>query len=313
MSASNPLLKGAAAGLLGALTLVVLCGTGSAPAQQPAKAVFGALPLPTDGPARALGFYAKGCLAGAQALPVDGPAWQVMRLSRDRNWGTPALINYIETLGGTAAAKDGWTGLLVGDMSQPRGGPMASGHASHQIGLDVDIWLRPMPKRHLSAQERESMAATPVVEPGPHIVDPKAWTDAHFRLLRRAASDPQVERIFVAPGIKKELCESESGDRSWLAKMRPYWGHNDHFHVRLKCPAGAADCRSQDPPPQGDGCGKELDYWYTDAPYRKAPPSNQPPPRPVTLADLPAACTAVVNAASRPGALTSEDQFRSKE
>jgi penicillin-insensitive murein endopeptidase len=107
-----------------------------------------------------VGFYASGCLAGAVALPIDGEAWQVMRLSRNRNWGHPELIHFLKGLG-TKVAKAGiWRGLLVGDMSQPRGGPMISGHASHQVGLDADIWLTPMPPRKLTRVEREEMSAT---------------------------------------------------------------------------------------------------------------------------------------------------------
>src|SRR5918992_1908438 len=124
----------------------------------------GAAPLA----ARAIGFYARGCLAGALPLPVDGPAWQAMRLSRNRNWGHPALIRFVERFAQDARQLDGWPGLLVGDLSQPRGGPMLTGHASHQIGLDADIWVTPLPRRRLSAGEREGISATPVVEPGPH-------------------------------------------------------------------------------------------------------------------------------------------------
>ena len=277
--------------------------------ERPAKEIFGAKALPADLAARAIGFYSRGCLAGAEPLAVDGPRWQVMRLSRNRNWGHPALIDFLEELAQTAAAKDSWPGLLVGDISQPRGGPMLTGHASHQIGLDADIWLTPMPNRRLSAREREDMSAVPVVEPGPHVVDPKIWTDAHFRLIRRAASDRRVDRIFVAPGIKKKLCESETGSRAWLSKVRPYWGHNYHFHVRLGCPDGAQGCRDQEPPPARDGCGADLAYWYSEEPYRPAPKPAQPP-KPVTLADLPDACRAVVNSADRPGTRTARDAFR---
>ena len=63
-----------------------------------------------------------------------------MRLSRNRNWGHPKLVEFLERLS-AKGAKVGWPGLLVGDMAQPRGGPMLTGHASHQVGLDADIWL----------------------------------------------------------------------------------------------------------------------------------------------------------------------------
>ena len=106
--------------------------------------------------------YFDGCLAGAVPLPITGPTWQVMRLSRNRNWGNPQLVRFIERFAENAK-KVGWNGLLVGDMSQPRGGPMLSDHASHQVGLDVDIWFRPTPDHVQSREEREFGSATDVV------------------------------------------------------------------------------------------------------------------------------------------------------
>jgi penicillin-insensitive murein endopeptidase len=249
-------------------------------------------------------------MAGGVAMPPDGPNWQAMRLSRNRQWGLPILVDFLQKLAVDAAAQDGWPGLLVGDMSQPRGGPMLTGHASHQIGLDADIWLTPMPERRLTAREREDIAATPVVEPGPHLVDPGIWTDAHMRIIRRAALDPRVERMFVAPGIKKKLCETAGPERGWLRKVRPYYGHNYHFHVRLSCPPGT-NCRSQAPPPPSDGCGDDLDYWFSKTPYKQAPKPAKPgpPPKEIVLADLPPACAGVLRAPSRPGTLTMVDAF----
>src|SRR5205823_1814449 len=173
------------------------------PAGPPAKVLFGAVKSPAPMAARAISFYAKGCLAGAAALPVDGPAWQAMRLSRNRNWGHPKLVALVEKLAVEAREHDAWPGLLVGDISQPRGGPMLSGHASHQVGLDADIWLTPMPDRRLTEREREDLSATSMLAPDEVSVDPKIWTDAHVRLLKRAASYASVERIFVHPAIKK--------------------------------------------------------------------------------------------------------------
>src|SRR5262245_17274203 len=124
----------------------------------PAKQMFGAQTLPALGAPQSDGYYAKGCLAGGVALPEDGPTWQVMRLSRNRRWGHPHMIGLLEKLSRDAYAKAGWNGLLVGDISQPRGGPMLTGHASHQVGLDADIWLTPMPKRRFTAEQRETVA-----------------------------------------------------------------------------------------------------------------------------------------------------------
>lgn len=267
---------------------------------KPAKTLFGAKPTPAQLPAAAYGTYSKGCVAGAQAMPINGPTWQVMRLSRNRNWGHPALVDYLKDLANDAPAL-GWNGLLVGDLAQPRGGPMTSGHASHQIGLDADIWLRPMPNKRYSRWERENVSAISMLKgnmelPGAdRSVDPQRWTDTHARLIRRAAQDPRVARIFVSPAIKKALCEFETGNRDWLRSVRAWWGHHYHFHVRLKCPEGSPQCRNQAAPPRGDGCGAELDWWLSDEPWVPDPNAKPAKPKPpVLLQDLPNACRRVL-------------------
>lgn len=271
-------------------------------AEQPAKEIFGAAKLPAVLPARPIGFYSKGCLAGGVAIATDGPNWQAMRLSRNRRWGHPDLVALVERLSREAAAEDGWPGLLVGDFSQPRGGPMLSGHASHQIGLDADIWLTPMPDRTLSAREREEISAVSMLKQDTLYVDDRIWTPAHARVLMRAASYPEVERIFIHPGIKKKLCDSWTGDRSAMGKLRPYYGHHYHFHIRMKCPPGVSGCRSQDPPPQGPGCDSSLAWWFTSEPWAPAKPEKTDKPKPrkrlMQLSDLPAACVQVVQAPS---------------
>jgi penicillin-insensitive murein DD-endopeptidase len=262
----------------------------------PAKELFARKANPVPLAARSIGFYSAGCLAGAIALPINGPTWQVMRLSRNRNWGHPKLIAFLERLA-EKAKKVGWNGLLVGDLSQPRGGPMLSGHASHQVGLDADIWLTPMPDRKLSPEEREFMSATEMVREDRLDVDPEVWTHSRTELIRTAAEDPDVERIFVNAAIKKALCREAGPDRGWLAKVRPWWGHDYHFHVRIYCPADSPDCKPQPPPEPGDGCGHELDYWFSDAVLHPKPSEEPAKPRPgPTLAQLPAACRKVLMA-----------------
>ena len=277
---------------LRSLLTLLLLATPAIAADTPARDLFGAATTPTTGPSIPVGGYARGCLAGAVQLPTDGPTWQAMRLSRDRHWGTPELVTYIQQLG-QSAAQDGWRGLLVGDMGAVRGGPMKSGHASHQIGLDVDLWFEPMPERTLSADERESKSAASVLKKGTRTIDPARFGEAQRMLLYRAATLPGVARIFVAPGIKRALCAVTWRDRSFLNRIRPWYGHDDHFHVRLSCPAGSAYCVDQDPAPAGDGCGAELDYWFTEEPYK---PSTSPPSGPLTLADLPKQCRTVLEA-----------------
>jgi penicillin-insensitive murein DD-endopeptidase len=275
-----------------------------------AKELFGAAKEPANLAARSIGFYAKGCLAGARALPVNGPAWQVMRLSRNRNWGHPSLIAYIERFAKDAKEKDGWPGLLVGDLSMPRGGPMPFGHASHQVGLDVDIWYRPEPDHEFSAKEREDIPMESFLSDPGH-VNTEMWKPEFEKLLRRAVSYPEVARIFVNPAIKKWLCDNVKSDRGFLHKVTPIYGHHDHFHVRLVCPANDPGCRNQPPNAADEGCGKGLEKWIAalSKPVASLPPvpaSPKPPAKaakqkpPLTLKDLPNECEIVLKAESRP-------------
>jgi penicillin-insensitive murein DD-endopeptidase len=256
-----------------------------------AKELFARKTTPSQGPARSIGFYSHGCIAGAVALPVDGETWQVMRVSRNRNWGHPELIQFIEQLA-DKATRTGWHGLLIGDMSQPRGGPLLAGHTSHQVGLDVDIWLTPMPAHAFTRLEREEMMATMVVAANRKDVDPKVWTPAHAALIKTAASDPRVTRVFVNPAIKKALCREPADDRAWLGKIQPWLGHDWHFHVRLGCQPDSPDCEPQPPRDAGDGChSKEMERFANVVLPEHSTPHAGP-----TMAKLPAACREVLHA-----------------
>jgi penicillin-insensitive murein endopeptidase len=255
---------------------------------------WGAISEPSPAPARAIGGHALGCLGGAVELPAAGPGYQVMRPSRNRAYGHPLLVAFIQSLAKKARA-DGWPGLLVGDMAQPRGGPITTGHASHQSGLDADIWFTPAPKRTLSVAQRNDMSAVSMVKAAGGAVDPAAWSPAHVRLLRLAATAPEVDRIFVNAAIKKAACAAAGSDRRWLAKLRPWWGHTHHFHVRLKCPDGEAACVNQEPVPVEDGCDASLEWWFAEEAKAKERAPVPAEPRRIQLADLPLACRGVLN------------------
>jgi len=262
-----------------------------------AKELFARKLLPAAMPPQVIGSYAKGCIAGAENMPINGETWQVMRLSRNRYWGHPDMIALLKRLATKAHKDAGWPGILVGDIGQPRGGPALSGHASHQIGIDADIWLTPMPDRLLSREEREETSAVMMVRPDRLDVDPQVFTPGHLTVLRDAAQEPSVQRIFVNAAIKKALCRDAKGDRSWLSKIRPWWGHDYHFHIRLKCPAGNSKCESQRDQ-EGEGCGAtDLAYWFKDEVLHPKPPPEPAQPRTgPTLAQLPAECRHVLAA-----------------
>lgn len=162
-------------------------------------------------------------MTGAVALPTDGPTWQAMRLSRNRRWGNPAMIALLERFSQDAVKYAGWPGILVGDIAQPRGGPMLNGHSSHQIGLDADIWFTPMPARRMTPQEREDLPFTSMLQKDKFLtVNPKVWSQSRARLLMLAASYPEVERIFVNPAIKKKMCDTWTATAPTLASSGRY-------------------------------------------------------------------------------------------
>ncbi|MGI3210424.1 penicillin-insensitive murein endopeptidase [Roseovarius tibetensis] len=260
-----------------------------------AKQLFGAKRQASRQGPDVHGGYAKGCIAGATALPETGPTWQAMRLSRNRNWGHPETIDFIQRLSRVAATQPGWDGLYVGDISQPRGGPMLTGHRSHQSGMDADIWLRPADDLTLSRTARENLSSISMRRANGAYTNGN-WTRAHHEIVKAAAKDPRTARIFIFPGAKVQMCNDATGDRDWLRKVRPWWGHHYHFHVRLNCPDGAAGCVAQDAPPPGDGCA-EAAQWVRNILNPPPPDPDAPPPKPrreLTMEDLPRQCVAVL-------------------
>jgi len=296
--------------MIGRLVLMLLL---SAPlpvgAEALANKLFGSMAAPSQQEAMPIGSYARGCSAGSVELPETGPTWQAMRLSRERNFGHPTMVQYLMDLSQQAAGLGWGKGLYVGDISQARGGPMTSGHASHQIGLDADIWWLAPQRLNLSRAERENLSSIPMRSADQRTVT-DSWGPKAHALLRAAASDPRVDRIFVAAAIKVEICKTASkADKPWLQKVRPVAGHDTHFHVRLKCPKGARLCETQKPTVSelskgGMGCDDTLMWWVTDYlnppkdTKKKKPKAEDEPkkkhPRQFIMADLPRQCRDVL-------------------
>ncbi|NOH64291.1 penicillin-insensitive murein endopeptidase [Vibrio sp. RE88] len=209
---------------------------------------------------QAIGSYANGCLTGAAALPLQGEGYQVLRSQRQRYYAHPQAVSFVQRLAVLAAQRLN-TRILIGDISLPQGGRFSSGHSSHQTGLDIDIWLK-LADDKLSSQQLSKPEPMSVVNLQQYQLVKRNWDQRHFELIKMAASDEEVARIFVHPVIKEKLCTQEiSAERSWLRKVRPWWGHHYHMHVRLKCPEGNITCKPQASPPKGDGCGAELASW----------------------------------------------------
>jgi penicillin-insensitive murein endopeptidase len=199
-----------------------------------------------------------------------------------RVFGHPLLIAFLRQLAKKVRAL-GLGALSLGDLGQPRGGPAPTGHASHQTGLDVDVWYtlaphdKPVPMVDKVAQKVTTAFAAQVA-----------------RVLELAAGDPRVDRIFVNPVIKRELCATARGEREWLHKLRPWWGHDEHFHVRLACPPDSPTCQPQPAYPTGDGCA-EVAWWFNAAAQKERDDRHQTYRSKVGAAPpLPPECAALV-------------------
>lgn len=253
---------------------------------------------PVAGPLRIIG-AGTGCILGAHQLPAQDPGFETIRGAISSFWGAPVTILGVEDLAREAQAA-GLPDLYIGDLSGPRGGPLSGGHVAHQRGLDVDIYLDTAPKPPLDAAQRNALAPPALVAGGGTSVDPAQWSPATVTLIRLAAELPGLDRLLVNPVIKRQLCETVTGDTAWLHKVRPWWGHRAHMHLHFACPPGQPDCVDQAPVPAGDGCDQSLAWWFEpDGSVRPPPPSSPnavPPP-------LPTACLPIlapVAAAGRP-------------
>ncbi len=245
------------------------------------------------GPLHIIGNDNAGCIAGAVRLPADGTGFQTIHAARSSFWGAPSAIAGIEKLGEETRAA-GLGDFYIEDISRSRGGPLPpGGHVSHQLGLDADIGLDVTPKRALTPAERESVQLPSIVRADQRGIEPGHWSPRVVELLHLAATLPGIDRILVNAAIKKQLCDTVQGDRSWLRMIRPWYDHSAHMHVHFRCPADQHDCIDIPPQPAGESCDATLQWWFDllDAPPKPSAPSH-PPPRP----RLPAACKAVMDA-----------------
>lgn len=267
---------------------IALIGACLSPATNALASPWAQVRTVSAGPPAAIGEAANGCLAGAQALPAEGKGYVQIRRERQRQFGHPQTLDFVRDLGAAQARQTGRY-VMIGDLSQPRGGLMSSSHRSHQNGLDLDVWFLLADSPGQAQRDWPESGAPPSMVAAGGLSVNGLWGPDQRLLLKLAAEDGRVERIFVNPAIKQRLCDGERGDRGWLRKLRPWRGHDAHFHVRLKCPAGSPDCKAQAPLPAGDGCGAELAWWFTaEARQPRKTAEDKPPP------PMPAACRALL-------------------
>lgn len=225
------------------------------------------VPVPTRKAAQVYGSYTAGCVDGAESLPASGEGYEVISYDRGRFYGHPVLMKFIREYAAKLSAEKG-SKILISDIAQPRGGPapLESSHRSHQTGLDVDIWFHYLKK---GQQGSGNVSAVSMLTADEESLSVAKWKSSHIDMLQVAALFENVERIFVNPHIKRELCRTNKGEE-WLSKVRPWWGHHEHFHVRLRCPADSKYCEKQAPVTKGDGCDDSLAWWFSEEAKAKA-------------------------------------------
>lgn len=228
-----------------------------------------------------------GCIADAAVLPAEGEGYISIRRQRERYYAHPQTIALIHRATSSLHELHPQKRILIGDLSQYLGGKMPRNHASHQNGLDFDVWFYMQPQDSLPSPKLEPAS---LVDRGKGIMYHERWNIAYRDALQLFALSAKTDRIFVNPVIKQYLCRTES-DRTWLRKLRPWWGHDAHFHVRLHCPPDSPQCSEQAAVPPGDGCDESLDQWvveqsermlhperFTTAPKKKIKAKAQPLP-----------------------------------
>lgn len=275
--------------------------------QMPKAGSNESIPVNAPGPERIYGTYTQGCIAGATPFEMSTEVWETVNPQRNHQYGHSSLILFAKELGRTAVDQ-GWGKITIGDSSCPAGMKMSAGHSSHRIGLDVDIFYRFVPVgQTLSFEERNAWSdavqlqheivrySVPYKGEGPVIAEPTPHFSSQFKELLKAAAQPaEVDRIFVSPPVKAELCahfaEASAGKTaypSWLKKFRAWSGHRSHFHVRLKCPKDSPLCKNQTPvwsdpsDSTGVGCaGDDFNSWFKQKNRPQPKPKPEPDPKP---------------------------------
>jgi murein endopeptidase len=171
---------------------------------------------------RAIGKPWDGRLVRGVQLPVSGPGFLSYDDLRDalpdrgwRRWGTDELVAVLEEVSADyAAAHPRARPVLIGDLSRPHGGGFGKrygglGHASHQNGLDADVYY-PRKDRRLTKARR------------PAQVDRRLAQDLVDRFVAAGA-----EKLFVGPHLRLR------GPRGVVSKLVH---HDDHLHVRIPNP-----------------------------------------------------------------------------
>jgi murein endopeptidase len=163
----------------------------------------------------AVGSPANGRLVGGVQFPAEGATfftWDpVLHRSPNRGWrrwGTDRLVRLVLRVAREyAAAHPNAPRIGIGDLSRPRGGPFGPKHATHQNGLDVDVYYP-----RLDGLERPPKRVAQI--------DLDLAQDLVDRFVRSG-----VDVVYVGPN---------TGLRGPHGVVQVLWNHDNHVHVRIR-------------------------------------------------------------------------------
>lgn len=172
---------------------------------------------------------------------LDGAAsggFEVIDLRREQHYGSGLLIATIKKASLRFQEMYGNKDLVRVNALSKRGGGKLGSHSSHQNGLDADI-----------VYIGESKWGTVLDKRGE--VKKDFDTEKNYQFFKLLVATGYVNRIFVDKKIKKRMCGWVKSQglmdeaKDVLIALRSHDGHDDHFHLRLKCSPYYPLCRDQ--------------------------------------------------------------------
>lgn len=181
----------------------------------------------------------------------SSPTLKIKRNSLSNVYGHPALVLMLQRSAKDIASASPASVMLVGDLSAEHGGRIA-GHRSHQSGRDADVgfYLRDAKGRQVVLDRFVKIDSNGQVigEKGVYFDDHRNWL-----LVRSWLKDERagIAHVFVAGHVRNRILAFA---RASKARARYYDAakallrqpsnssvHDDHFHVRIRCPKGHED------------------------------------------------------------------------